>query len=135
MTDPQSPKIKTLVNDYTQEQAQQQRFAQKSAHIRHVHRRRVLFLVAILLVVFGIFSYQIIQENQALAQTNQEVTKSKQQLGQVKQTNKNLKIQVKQLNDPTYVEKLIRDKYYYSKSGEIIFSLPTDKASTVNANK
>ncbi|MGO2517479.1 MAG: FtsB family cell division protein, partial [Leuconostoc falkenbergense] len=41
-------------------------------------------------------------------------------------TNKQLATNVKRLKNPTYLQQLLRDKYGYSKAGEIIYNLPAD---------
>ena len=43
--------------------------------------------------------------------------------------NQNLKVQVGLLQDDEYVAKLARSRYYLSKDGELIFSLPEDNRS------
>lgn len=52
-------------------------------------------------------------------------------LDKVKKDNSSLKLRVKQLNDDEYLEKLIREKYYYSRDNETIYNLPDDKAKSV----
>ena len=53
---------------------------------------------------------------------------SSKKLDKVKKDNASLKLRVKQLNDDEYLEKLIREKYYYSRDNEMIYNLPDDKA-------
>lgn len=56
---------------------------------------------------------------------------SSKKLDKVKKDNASLKLRVKQLNDDEYLEKLIREKYYYSRDNEMIYNLPDDKAKSV----
>ena len=55
---------------------------------------------------------------------NSQIQTNKAELNQVNKTNKKLKSQVADLKDPDYVAKVIRYKFYYSKSGESIYTLP-----------
>ena len=55
---------------------------------------------------------------------NSQIQTNKTELNQVNKTNKKLKAQVADLKDPDYVAKVIRYKFYYSKSGESIYTLP-----------
>ena len=55
---------------------------------------------------------------------NSQIQTNKTELNQVNKTNKKLKAQVADLKDPDYVANVIRYKFYYSKSGESIYTLP-----------
>ena len=61
----------------------------------------------------------------------QQTTTAQKKLDKVKKDNSSLKLRVKQLNDDEYLEKLIREKYYYSRDNEMIYNLPDDKAKSV----
>ncbi|WP_279404165.1 FtsB family cell division protein [Secundilactobacillus kimchicus] len=56
----------------------------------------------------------------------------KKNLTEAKADNKALTQKVALLNDRDYLDKLIRAKYYYSKSNETIYSLPSDKTTDVS---
>ncbi|WP_010007514.1 FtsB family cell division protein [Leuconostoc fallax] len=56
--------------------------------------------------------------------SNQAVTNTQQELQSVKRKNANLKADLTQLNDPTYLQMILRDKYGYTKKGELIYNLP-----------
>ncbi|WP_263850060.1 FtsB family cell division protein [Secundilactobacillus paracollinoides] len=68
-----------------------------------------------------------------MGQTTQQISARKTKLSTIKQTSQRLQGHVDRLNDKSYLEKLIRSKYYYSKSGETIYSLPYEKSSDVTA--
>lgn len=131
---PQTAKVQRLENDYTRRLARQ-KVAAKQTH--HGLKRRRLRRMARILAVFAVFalilSVQLIRTNASLHHVDQQVTTSKQKLAQTKHTNAELKLEVKQLNNQDYLGQLIRSKYYYSKSGETIYSLPGDHASDVTA--
>lgn len=127
-------KVRQLENDYTRQLARQQQTAEHRHHWlgkRRAHRAsRILLIFA---VFAAILTIQLVRTNASLHRVNQQVVASKQKLTQTKATNKQLKKQIKQLNDQDYVGQLIRSKYYYSKTGETIYSLPGDHASDVTA--
>ncbi|ANK59002.1 FtsB family cell division protein [Loigolactobacillus backii] len=107
---------------------------QKAAYLEHVkkvHKRRIALLLGLLVVILAVCGFQIYRSNQTLAQTNQQVALQSVKLKQVKTNKADLKLQVKQLQNNDYLQKVIRQKYYYSKGNETIYSLPTDKAATI----
>ncbi|MBU7555566.1 septum formation initiator family protein [Pediococcus ethanolidurans] len=88
--------------------------------------------MGIFIVFAGIFGFQIVHTHYQRAAVNQQIQTSKAQYATAKTQNKSLGLQVKQLNNADYLQKLLREKYYYSKSGEIIYSLPADHSSDVS---
>ena len=54
------------------------------------------------------------------------LTASQDRLTAVQKTNSDLKSSRKRLDDPTYLQQILRDKYGYTKQGEIIYNLPSD---------
>ena len=116
MTNGSRNKIKQLDNDYirqvaTDEHGQAQRVAQ-------VRRRRFI----------------LINTRSNLHQVNRQVATSQVKLKKVQQKNNQLESQIKQLNNKDYLQKLLRSKYDYTKSGETVYSLPNDNAADVTAN-
>ncbi|OYQ68064.1 septum formation initiator family protein [Aerococcus sp. 1KP-2016] len=83
-----------------------------------------VFAVVIAFCVYGI--YDANQEQQALqeqiALTQDEITGEQKAIDTLAQ-------QATLLKDDEYVAKLARSRYYLSKEGEIIFSVPEDNAS------
>jgi cell division protein DivIC len=102
-------------------------------NIRAVHRHRALALVAALALLLCLFGFNIYRVASAQAEVQGNLHRSRQEMATVKAQNDKLKTSVQQLNDPNYLEKYIREKYYFSKPGEIIFSLPGDKGKDVTA--
>jgi len=123
-----SQKITKIENDYTQQQAAQNRSNQQKAHVHQVHRRRLIGFGLLALCLVLVCGVQIFRTHQTLADIEQRKTVKKKQLKQAKAQESDLKVQVKQLHDDDYLAKYIRYKYYYSKDGETIYSLPQDKA-------
>ncbi|QJU50358.1 FtsB family cell division protein [Lactiplantibacillus paraplantarum] len=132
MTNGSRNKIKQLDNDYirqvaTDEHGQAQRVAQ-------VRRRRFILIVAVFGALILFFGFQLINTRSNLHQVNRQVATSQVKLKKVQQKNDQLEGQIKQLNNKDYLQKLLRSKYDYTKSGETVYSLPNDNAADVTAN-
>ena len=132
MTNGSRNKIKQLDNDYirqvaTDEHGQAQRVAQ-------VRRRRFILIVAVFGALILFFGFQLINTRSNLHQVNRQVATSQVKLKKVQQKNSQLEGQIKQLNNKDYLQKLLRSKYDYTKSGETVYSLPNDNAADVTAN-
>ncbi|GAB5052149.1 FtsB family cell division protein [Pediococcus ethanolidurans] len=105
---------------------------EKIRKIRTTRLHRFYIIMGIFIVFAGIFGFQIVHTHYQRAAVNQQIQTSKAQYATAKTQNKSLGLQVKQLNNADYLQKLLREKYYYSKSGEIIYSLPADHSSDVS---
>ncbi|MBS0936945.1 FtsB family cell division protein [Lactiplantibacillus plantarum] len=132
MTNGSRNKIKQLDNDYirqvaTDEHGQAQRVAQ-------VRRRRFILIVVVFGALILFFGFQLINTRSNLHQVNRQVATSQVKLKKVQQKNNQLESQIKQLNNKDYLQKLLRSKYDYTKSGETVYSLPNDNAADVTAN-
>ncbi|WP_424348988.1 FtsB family cell division protein [Latilactobacillus sp. 5-91] len=127
-----SRKITKIENAYTKQQAVKQKVEQKSKRTRMVHKRRLLALGLIALILFSVCGIQILQTHHSLALIEKQTVVKKQSLKKAKAKEADLKVQVSQLHNDDYLAKYIRYKYYYSKKGETIYSLPQDKAPNLN---
>lgn len=96
----------------------------KMRYSQVVHLRRRVVLVAVMLVVtiFAMVNYHTQYVKYETAAQSLETAKAN--LDKAYKTNANLKQEVKDLGDNSYLEKLIREKYMYSKDGEVVFNLP-----------
>ncbi|SEM77717.1 cell division protein DivIC [Ligilactobacillus sp. WC1T17] len=116
-------KISVIDNPYYQKQ-----MAQRKAHDNYLKEyrsyllfRNVLGLIVLFVVLGAVFATAT---NSLKTNSYRErQTQASAKLKKVTAENKQLNLQVAQLNDNDYVQKLIRKKYLYSKNNEIIFSL------------
>ncbi|MEJ6400184.1 FtsB family cell division protein [Nicoliella lavandulae] len=122
--------VKRLNNAYTKRHFRKSRweFMQKPK------ARRISFVTVIFLLIAVPFMFTIHKVHRQTADVESQIKTSKQKLADAKATNQNLKLNVKQLNNSEYVQQLIRDKYYYTKAGETVYSLPNDVAKDVTQN-
>lgn len=95
--------------------------ARKEKEVHRVRKNRIIACFAIAFLIFGL---QLIMVHVQTGRINNQIQANKTELNQVNKTNKKLKAQVADLKDPDYVAKVIRYKFYYSKSGESIYTLP-----------
>lgn len=122
-------KITQLDNDYTKRVRQSH---QKKTVLTARRKKRALIIGGFFLVFVLIFGVQIVRTKMALGDTRQAITQSQKNLTEAQADNKALTQKVALLNDRDYLDKLIRAKYYYSKSNETIYSLPSDKTTDVS---
>ncbi|MBM7544384.1 FtsB family cell division protein [Periweissella beninensis] len=99
-------------------------------HAAHSRRRQtirrvtgIILLVCVIIISYKLVRLHFIKEQIATVQTS--VTK-------VDKNNKRLKKQVKLLHDDDYLQQLIRDKYMYTKKGEVVYNLPNSDSSSEN---
>lgn len=87
--------------------------------------RLCLFMPICLVIVATIFasvgSYWV-----QIAEKYQEKSRLEEEIIVLKEKEEELKVDVERLEDPDYVARYAREKYMYSKDGEIILRLPED---------
>ena len=82
----------------------------------------VPFCIVLMITIFasvGSYWVQIIEKYQ-------EKDNLKEEIIVLKEKEEELKVNVERLKDPDYVARYAREKYMYSKDGEIILRLPED---------
>jgi len=99
-------------------------------HAKVVHRRRILVIGIVFVIIMVVFGVQIFNAQRTYANTEEQIEVSNQKLAKQKSTKDDLKLEVSQLHDTNYLEKYIREKYMYSKPGEQIYNLPDDVKTT-----
>lgn len=106
-------------------------FSRRSNHTKkeisreqQVHRRRIIAITSVLVLVIIFFSSQIVRVKLSESETQRSIDTSEKKLKKEKADNADLKLKAKQLKSEDYIEKIIRAKYYYSKDGEQIYALP-----------
>ncbi|MFT9003442.1 MAG: septum formation initiator family protein [Liquorilactobacillus hordei] len=119
-------KIRTLNNSFYRASEEKQRQTGYQKRIRRVHKKRFITIILAFFLVTLFFGYQIVNTKLLTSNLNKQITTSHKKLDKVRTQRTDLKQEVKQLNDKNYLEKIIREKYYYSKDGETIYSLPNN---------
>lgn len=122
-------KIQNIGNQYTSQKNAKKRRQEKRKQV--VKKRITVFggiLLAIIVVLLLMVFAQIKSNNEA--STQRQAKEEEYQKLQDKEIE--LKEQLNNLNDSSYIEKVARDEYYLSNDGEVIFKLPEDQSKESN---
>ncbi|AUI72571.1 hypothetical protein COSHB9_04840 [Companilactobacillus alimentarius] len=99
-------------------------------YVKKVHRRRIAVIGIVFAIIMVVFGVQIFNAHRTYANTMEQIEVSKTKLNKQKSLQSDLKLEVSQLHDTSYLEKYIREKYMYSKPGEQVYNLPNDVKTT-----
>lgn len=103
---------------------QRARLERKQAKMeKNVHRVRINRIIAIFAIIFVVLGIQIAVKISQAGRINKQVEAEKQTLSKVQKQDRELSTRRQDLKDPNYVAKLIRYKFYYSKSDEKIYNV------------
>lgn len=86
--------------------------------------RKIIFVFIIYIVLGVLLLDSIVKTSYQLYTKNKEKRKFQEELEVLKDTEDELKGQVNKLQDPDYIARYAREKYLYSKDGEIIIRIP-----------
>ncbi|GAA2971952.1 FtsB family cell division protein [Lentilactobacillus parakefiri] len=128
----QSGKVRKLDNDFTRRREIELNNSRVTAVLSNRRKKRALVISAIFLFFASIFIVQIVRAKVNYADVHVRIAREQKSLKQQKADQKQLKTQVAQLNDKNYVEQIIRDRYYYTKPGETVYSFPNKAPKDVN---
>lgn len=118
--------VTQIQNDYVQKQTQKKK---TTTAFRKKMRRRMTVILATGTLVLVPLCGNIIKNVTDIQSMDEKIAIAKEEQKSVQEKNKELKTEIGLLQDKDYVAKLARSRYYLSKDGEIIFSLPEDNQS------
>lgn len=118
--------ITTIKNEYTETELLKKKMQQD---IDKKTKRRMFTLVAIGAFVLIPMGKQVVDNVTEIQAMDSKIETAKAEKKELAAENQNLEVTVGLLQDDDYIAKLARSRYYLSKSGEIIFSLPEDNSS------
>ncbi len=118
--------ITQIKNTYTQEQTLKK---QISTNLQRKTRRRLLAIMIVGLLMVVPLGINVVKNLFEIRSLDGKIAETKEINVTLAEENQNLKVQVGLLQDDEYVAKLARSRYYLSKDGELIFSLPEDNRS------
>ena len=87
---------------------------------------RVFIFLPICLIVLGAIFVMIGSYWVKIYDKHQEKKELQEEIIALKEKEEQLKVEVDRLEDPDYVARFAREKYMYSKDGEIILRLPEE---------
>ncbi|AZP03839.1 FtsB family cell division protein [Jeotgalibaca ciconiae] len=120
--------ITPIKNDYTQEQTLKKKI---NRSIQQKARRRMIVILLAGMLIIVPLAANIINNLFEIQTMGEKISQAKETNQTLEEENQDLKVQVGLLQDEEYIAKLARSRYYLSKDGEIIFSLPEDNQSKV----
>lgn len=85
---------------------------------------RLFFFFVIFGSVIGSLSYSFFSNINKIVMINEEKQALNDKLNVLKEDEEELNSDIKKLEDPEYVARYAREKYMYSKDGELIIRLP-----------
>lgn len=86
--------------------------------------RKIIFVFLIYVVLGVLLLDSLVKTSYQLYTKSKEKKKFQEELEVLKDTEDELKGQVNKLQDPDYIARYAREKYLYSKDGEIIIRIP-----------
>lgn len=89
-------------------------------------KRRIFFSFIVFGSIIGSLSYSFFTNVAKIIEISNEKQALNDRLNELKEEEESLNLDIKKLNDPDYVARYAREKYLYSKEGEIIIRLPDD---------
>ncbi|WEG73266.1 FtsB family cell division protein [Vagococcus intermedius] len=128
-TNSNEAKVSSIGNHYTEEQLKKYNREKKELIFK---RRRLAALFTVITVVFLASGFNIIRSYLHISDLKQEKVAAKQEDANLKQQLSSLKYDVKLLEDEDYLLKVARQKYFYTKEDELVYSLPQIKEKPQN---
>jgi cell division protein DivIC len=87
-------------------------------------KRRVLLITSLTVTVFLAFSFNLWKTLSQVIDKNSEAKVLQKEMQRLEDEEMYLKVEVEKLNDPEYVARYAREKYFYSKNGEFTIKIP-----------
>ena len=87
---------------------------------------RMFFLIILFTAIIGYLSYSFFANVSKIMEIRKEKNELTDKLATLKDEEDNLNSDIKKLKDPDYVARYAREKYMYSKDGELIIRIPDD---------
>lgn len=123
--------VRSLGNELTRQHEQKMLEAQTGSYISNKRNVIKLSIFGVFSFFALIFAFQIISAHASVNKINAQIQSKSASINVQKNRTTELNQKVKQLNDRDYVEKIIRDKYYFTKPGETVYSFPSQVARDV----
>jgi len=105
---------------------QQQRKTDYQKRQRKVARNRLMLMFGVFFIIVGGLAFTYHEQRQALLEKQKQSTALTEELNDQKELKKDLKVEIKQLNDDDYIAQLAKEKLFLSEKGEVLFTLPKE---------
>ena len=87
------------------------------------HKVRFFFAFLVFLCITSILGYNLFSNVIAINKMHKEKKELSEQLATLEDEKKVLESDILKLEDPNYIGKYVREKYFYSKDGELILRI------------
>lgn len=94
---------------------------------KNIRVRKLILAAATVIAIFPLL--QIANQVGSILSVNSMISDAKVTNTKLQKQNVSLKLQNTNLDNPDYLEQVLRDKYHYAKNGETIFNLPNSALS------
>lgn len=88
--------------------------------VKKVSRKKIFLVSIFFLVLIGYLSYNLFVSINKIIKINNEKSNLENKIVSLQEEEKKLEKDIQKLEDPTYIARYAREKYLYSKDGEII---------------
>lgn len=87
------------------------------------HKIRMFFAFVIFGGITAVLGYNLLNNLISIREMNVEKKELKNKIVDLEKEKKVLETDIMKLEDPDYIAKYVREKYYYSKDGEVILRI------------
>lgn len=119
--EPTTVNVSNIGNEYTKEQLQQYNREKKQIIFK---RRRLAVIFAIALLFFVLSGFNLISGYRHIGKLKDEKVTALREKDELDKKEKTLQYNVDLLKDDEYLQKVARQKYFYTKEGELVYSIP-----------
>ena len=89
-------------------------------------KKRLLLLIVVFLVLLASVSFNLFKVWLQVIDNNNSIANLTSKYDKLMEEEKQLKSDVNKLQDPDYVARYAREKYLYTKDGELIIKMPSN---------
>lgn len=87
------------------------------------HKIRMFLAFIIFGGITSVLGFNLLTNIMSITELNSEKKNLKEKIVKLEKEKKTLETDIMKLEDPDYIAKYVREKYYYSKDGEVILKI------------
>lgn len=119
--EPTTVSVSNIGNEYTKEQLQQYNREKKQIIFK---RRRLALILSVATIFFVLSGFNLISGYRHIGKLKEEKVVALREKEELEKKEKTLQYNVDLLKDDEYMQKVARQKYFYTKEGELVYSIP-----------
>lgn len=94
---------------------------------KRINKTNFILICFLFILLIGYLGYSLFASLNKINMINKEKKDLETRIVSLQEEEKKLQADIQKLEDPTYIARYAREKYLYSKDGELIIRLPDDK--------